>query len=301
MASPRDRTGGVLTRRALHASWLCVAVLAASAATRANDTPPPPAARIVSLNQCLDAILVELVPTQRIAAVSHYARDPLVSAIADRAASLPITYETAEEIVALRPDLVLASRHSAIPTRNALRRVGIHYELFEVAFSIADSIAQIRRIADLVGSPAAGEALVARIERAIEAARLPQGAPRLTAAVYETGGFTAGSNTVTDELMQIVGFDNLAARYGIQTHMPIPLELIVAQPPDLLLVGDIPAAAGMQAVRIVQHRALRKMSSMRRTFPARFMYCSGPTIIQEAAELAAARDSIHALSQTRAE
>lgn len=274
--------------------------LAAIAPARANDPPRPLPARIVSLNQCLDAILVELVPTQRIAAVSHYARDPLVSPIASLAARLPITYESAEEIVALHPDLVLASRHSAVPTRNALRRVGIHYELFDVPFTIADSIAQIRRIAALVGSTAAGEALVAKIEGAIESARLPPGVPRLTAMVYETGGFTAGSGTVTDELMQIVGLDNLAAQYGIETHLPMPLELIVAQPPDLLLVGDIPAAAGTQAARIVQHRALRKLPSTRRAFPARFMYCSGPTIVEEIAALAAARDSIHAISQARA-
>jgi iron complex transport system substrate-binding protein len=275
-------------------------VLAAIAPARAADTPRAVPSRIVSLNQCLDAILVELVPTQRIAAVSHYARDPLVSPIATLAANLPTTYETAEEIVALRPDLVLASRHSGIAARNALRRVGIHYELFEVAFTVEDSIAQIRRIAALVGSTAEGEALVAKIERAIDAARLPRGAQRLTAAVYETGGLTAGSSTVTDELMRIVGFDNLAARYGIETHLPLPLELIVAAPPDVLLVGDIPAAAGTQAARIVQHRALRKLPSARRTFPARFMYCSGPTIVEEVAALAAARDSVYAISQARA-
>ena len=267
---------------------------------RAEDTPHAPASRIVSLNQCLDSILVELVPEQRIAAVSHYARDPLVSPIATLAAKLPITYETAEEIVALRPDLVLASRHSAIATRNALRRVGIHFELFEVPFSIEASIAQIRRIAALVGNVAEGEALVSKIERAIETARLPPGARRLTAAVYETGGLTAGSSTVTNELLQIVGFDNLAARYGIETHLPMPLELIVAAPPDVLLVGDIPAAAGTQASGIVQHRALRKLPSMRCAFPARYMYCSGPTIVEEVAALAAARDSVYTISQARA-
>jgi iron complex transport system substrate-binding protein len=228
--------------------------------------------RIVSLNQCLDAVLVELVPTERIAAISHYSRDPLRSPIAELAQRLPITYESAEEIVALRPDLVLASRHSAIPTRNALRRVGIHYELFDVAFSLDESLAQIRRIAALVGNTAGGEALVGRIEHAIEAARLPPGARRLTAAVYSTGGNTAGANTVTDDLMQIVGLDNLAARYGIRTHQPLQLELLVAAPPDLLLVGEIPDAAGTLAARIVQHRALRKVPSLRWDFPVRFMY-----------------------------
>lgn len=275
-------------------------MLAASACARADDTPRQPPSRIVSLNQCLDAILVELVPTQRIAAVSHYARDPLVSSIAPLAARLPITYETAEEIVALRPDLVLASRHSAVATRNALRRVGIRYELFDVAFSIADSLAQIRRIAALVGNAAAGETLITKIGRALANARLPQGAPRLTAAVYETGGLTAGADTVTDELMQVVGLDNLAARYDIRTHRPMPLELIVAAPPDLLLVGEIPAEAGTQAARIAQHRALRKLPSVRRDFPARFMYCSGPTIVEEVAALATARDAVYAASNRRA-
>jgi len=279
--------------------WLGVALLAVSAFVRADEAPRAPS-RIVSLNQCLDAILVELVPTERIAAVSHYARDPLVSSIAPLAARLPITYETAEEIVALRPDLVLASRHSAIATRDALRRVGIHYELFEVPLSVEESIAQIRRVAALVERPAAGQALIAKIEHAIDSARLPPGAPRLTAVVYETGGFTAGSRTVTNDLMRIVGFDNLAARYGIETHLPMPLELIVAQPPDLLLVGDLPTAVGTQDSRVVQHRALRKLHSLRRVFPARFMYCSGPTIVEELAALAAARDSIYAVAQARA-
>ena len=279
-----------------HLLCLCSALLFASSTPARADEP----ARIVSLNQCLDAILVELVPTDRIAAISHYSRDPLRSPIAELAQRLPITYESAEEIVALRPDLVLASRHSAIPTRNALRNVGIHYELFDVAYSLTESLAQIRRLAALVGTPAAGEALVARIERAIDAARLPAGAPRLTAAVYESGGTTAGADTVTNDLMQIVGLDNIAARYGIKTHEPLQLELLLATPPDLLLVGEVSEAAGMQAARIVQHRALRKVHSKRWDFPARFMYCSGPTIVEEVAALARARDAVYATSRVQA-
>ncbi len=276
---------------------LALTVLASSVHAQ---TPHAPPARIVSLNQCLDAILVELVPTERIAAISHYSRDPLRSPIAELAQTLPITYESAEEIVALRPDLVLASRHSAVPTRNALRRVGVHYELFDVAFSIGQSLAQIRRIAALVGNPQAGEALVSRIESAIEAARLPAGARRLSAVVYEPGGHTAGSMTVTHELMQIVGLDNVAARYGVQMHAPMQLELLVAATPDLLLVGEVLAAGGTGADRIARHRVLRKLSALRWEFPERFMYCSGPTIIEEAAVLSRARDAFHNRARAQA-
>jgi iron complex transport system substrate-binding protein len=165
---------------------------------------------------------------------------------------------------------------------------------------VQESLAQIRRIAALVDNAEAGEVLVSRIERAIDAARLPPGAPRLTAAVYETGGLTAGGNTVTDDLMRTIGLDNLAAHYGIKTHQPMQLELLLAAPPDLLLVGEVPGADGTQAARVVQHRALRKVRSKRWDFPARFMYCSGPTIVEEAAALARARDSVYATARAQA-
>jgi iron complex transport system substrate-binding protein len=76
--------------------------------------------------------------------------------------------------------------------------------------------------------------------------------------------------------------------------------LLVAATPDLLLVGEVPAPGGTQADRIVRHRVLRKVPSLRWEFPARFMYCSGPTIIEEAAALARARDAIHARARIQA-
>ncbi len=114
------------------------------------------------MNLCLDSVLVELVPREHILALSQYSRDPWRSTIADIAATLPYTNETAEEVVALQPDLVLASRHSAIATRNALKRVGVRFELFGVPQSIDESIEQIRRLATLLHREAEGEALIAQ-------------------------------------------------------------------------------------------------------------------------------------------
>jgi iron complex transport system substrate-binding protein len=260
----------------------------------AHASPQPQ--RIVSLNLCLDPILVELVPLEHIMALSHYSRDPQRSIIAALAQKLPVTYETAEEVVALRPDLVLTSRHSAIATRNALRRVGIRFELFEVPDSIAGSIEQVRQVAALLGREREGEVLVAKIERAIEAARLPAGAAPLTAAVYQTGGLSAGAHTVTGELMHLAGLENIAARYGIESYRPLPLEVLISSPPDVLLVGETSAGAPMRAERVVEHRALRALGSRmtRSRFPARLLYCSGLTMIPALDALVAARENAHA-------
>jgi iron complex transport system substrate-binding protein len=279
-----------LKRAALAAMLTCLLVAATA-------TAAPAPRRIVSLNMCMDAVLVELVPHERIAAITHYSRDPWRSTIAAVAQKLPITYQTAEEVVALKPDLVVAAGHSSLATRNALQRVGIRFQRFDVPTSVAGSIEQIRKLAALLQQEERGEQLVARIERAVAAARVPPGAPILTAAVYQPGGLTAGANTVTGELMEIVGLDNLPARFGIEQHRPLRLEQLLLTPPDILLVGATSSGAATRAERIVHHRALRVLEQrmQRDLFEVRLLYCSGPAMIGALDTLVAAR--AHALQK----
>ena len=265
------------------------------------QTPANHPMRIVSLNMCVDAILIELVSHDRIAALSHYARDPQRSTISHIAGHLPITYETAEEVVALRPDLVLTSRHSAIATRNALRRVGIRFELFNVPDTIAGSLEQVRYVARLLGAERKGEEMVARIERALDAARLPAGETSMTAAIYQPGGMSAGANTVVGELMELTGLHNVAARYGVEQYRPLPLEVLVAAPPDVLLIGETSPGAPLKMERLVHHRALRALDSQmtQDVFPARYLYCAGPTMIEAVANLVRAREHAQAAHRSR--
>jgi iron complex transport system substrate-binding protein len=269
---------------------IVLALLSHVIALAASPTSSPQ--RVVSLNLCLDGLLVELAPRERIAAISHYSRDPWRSTIADIAQTLPITYESAEEVVALKPDLVLAGRHSAIATRHALQRVGIRFELFGVPMSVAESHDQIRRLATLLHEEHRGEALVARIDDAIEAARRGNKRATLTAAVYQPGGLTAGASTITNELMGIVGLENIPARYGVRQHQPIAMEDLLQSPPDILLIGDTTRAAATHAERIVNHRALRALEDRmtRMEYPARLLYCAGPTMVHALDALVAARD-----------
>lgn len=280
------------------ASLLSVIALAAGTAHAEVSTHPM---RIVSLNMCVDSILVELVSHDRIAALSHYARDPERSTISEIARHLPITYETAEEVVALRPDLVLTSRHSAIGTRNALKRVGIRFELFDVPGNIADSLEQVRQVARLLGAEREGEIMVARIEAALEAARLPAGEAPLTAAIYQPNGLSAGANTVVGELMELTGLRNIAARYGVKQYRPLPLEVLVSAPPDVLLVGETSPGAPLRSERVVRHRALRALEPQmtQYVYPARLVYCAGPTMIQSVATLVRAREHAQAVRRTR--
>ena len=249
--------------------------------------------RVVSLNPCLDVILVNVADRDQIAALSHFSRDKNTSTIADLAVTFPMSRESAEEVISFSPDLVLTSRHSSLATRNALRRVDIKTELFTEPQAVAESIAQVRTVAALVNRVDRGEALVARIEAALAAAAPAPEAPRLSALIFQSNGFSTGGDTLVNEMLGRTGFTNVANRYGLTGWGNIPLERIIADPPQVLLAGAIVADMPTWADRILRHPALRDMEGRmkRATFPDRLLFCGGPVLIESARALAAARNT----------
>ena len=250
--------------------------------------------RVVSLNPCLDVVLVHVAERDQIAALSHYARDKGSSTIAAIAETFPMTHESAEEVLALGPDLVLTSRHSDLATRNALKRLDIQTELFGEPQNIEQSLAVVRRIAGLVGQEARGEAMVARIEAAIAAAAPPPGSTPIPALIFQRNGFSSGRGTLVDEMMTRAGFINAAERYGLSWWANVPLEHVIANPPAVLLAGAMNADMPTWADRVLRHPALRAMEPQvqRVTFPDKLLFCGGPVLIETAAALAQARKTI---------
>lgn len=254
---------------------------------------PAPAAphRVVSLNPCLDAILLDVADPSQIAALSRYSHQPGQSAVWAQARRYPATSGSAEEVVALRPDLVLISGMGASGLTGVLPRLGIATASFGVPSSVAQSEVQVRRVARLVGHPDRGEALVARIEAALAAAAPPPGTPRLSALVYVSRGFASGPGTLMDELMRRAGFDNAVRRYGFTRSADVPLELVVADPPQVLLAGRLAPGEPTWADRVISHPALAAVAKRmkRETFPQTLLFCAGPVMIPALQALSAAR------------
>jgi iron complex transport system substrate-binding protein len=269
--------------------------LAGAAALGLAGAARAPARRIASLNPCLDAILVRVADPAQVAALSHWSREPISSSVgAAEAARFPFTYETAEEIIALKPDLVLASRHTALATRNALTGLGIPMAFFGTPSSVAESLDQVRRIAELAGHPERGEAEVRRIEAALAAAAPPPGAAPVRALVYERNGFASGPHTLMDELLRRTGFSNAAVEYGYRRSADIPLDLVVTRPPKVLLSGETTPGEPSWGERVMRHPALQALRGRVRiiAFPVHLMNCGGPNIVEAAQRLAAARREV---------
>jgi len=264
MARDRDRTGG---------RWsgpLLAGVLLASGCAPAASGPAVDGPTIVSLNPCLDAILVEVARPDQVLALSHYSRDPGSSSIPRAvAARYAVTGGTAEEVIALDPDLVLASSFLPQPTRTALERAGLRVETFGSPTSLAASTAQVRDVAQLAGGVAEGEALVAAMERA--AAPVPPGDP-VDTLLWQPGEIVAGEATLVAELLRAKGFASHAAAMGLGQADFVALETVLARPPALLLVaGD---SAGQRHPLLEQLRATRV-----EPLAPNLLFCGGPTVI----------------------
>lgn len=180
---------------------------------------------------------------------------------------------TAEEIVALRPDLVLAGFKSARTTVAALRSLG--YRVVEIAFA-TDFIAirsQIRRIARIVGRPKRGEMLIAAMDRRLKFAATDIPDNRPLAAIYQPMGFTSGRGSLEHTLLAAAGFENLAVRLKMGALGHLPLETLVTAKPDLLVnwLGNDPSPSLSRAG--YAHPALAGGSWKVASLPNKFWAC----------------------------
>lgn len=246
--------------------------------------------RIVSLNLCTDQILVDLVPRSRIAAVSHLAADPLVSAVAEKARGIPWTRGEAEVVLSYNPDLVIVGEYTTTATVALLNRLGVQMLTVPLASDIAGLRAVTYLIADAVGARAEADALLADFDRRLRAIPSPP-AERPSAVVYQVNGLSAGPGSLADAVLRAAGFRNLAAELGLGPGGQLALEALVANPPDLVVLsGPVDEYRGAVADNL-RHPALaavmRAHASV--TLPWRLWLCATPHLADAVERLASVR------------
>ncbi|MCP5397257.1 MAG: ABC transporter substrate-binding protein [Sphingomonadaceae bacterium] len=236
---------------------------------------------IVSLNPCSDAILAEVADPAQILAISHYSHDPRATSMdLATARRFAVTGGTVEEVLALRPDVVVASAFIDPAARLGFERLGLKVETLGMVGTVEESEAQIRQLAALAGHPERGEALIARIEAALSANR-GEG-ETIPAVLWQPGGIVPGEGQLVDGLMRNAGFASHSAARGMAQAEYLSLESLLAAPPEVLLV------AGQE--RMQTHPALDAVPQMQRAdYAPSLLYCGGPTIIRAAERLGEVR------------
>ena len=266
-----------LRERALAAA---LALLLGIGAVQAGETGPR-APRAASINLCTDQLLVATADPAQIVGLSPYFRDEVRSWAAGRVPDgVPVLSGGAEDVLVLKPDLVLAGRFTRRATRELLRAKGLRVEEFDVVRSLDDARRQIRRMGDLLGQPGRAEAQVAGIDAAANRARLAAGVRGLTALPLQRRGWVSGGDSLMTSLLAEVGLTNAAAGLGVGAGGQVSLEVIVRARPDLLLVSRDDGRAEDQGRAFLLHPALSRLypPDRRIVLPERLTVCGGPML-----------------------
>ncbi len=274
------------------------------AEAQAQSAPTTRPQRIVSINLCSDQILLDLVPRERIQAVSHLAADPSVSAKHEMARGLPATHGDAETVLGFDPDLVIAGDFSTPATVSLLERVGRRVVKVPLANTLDAVRALVRQVATAVGEPERGETVISAFDKRIADAGAKVGSasgPPPSALTYQINGYASGSGSLMDAALIAAGYRNHARALGLGSGGALPLELLLANPPDLLLLSGSVDEYRTAVADNLRHPALRALRS-RTAFlvlPWRNWLCGTPAIAGAIEELAGARQSVQSLGGSR--
>ncbi len=246
--------------------------------------------RIASINLCTDQLLLMLVTPDRIASISSLSLDPHSSYMATAASSHRINHGKSEELLPLKPDLILASSLAARPAVELMRHLGYKVEVLPLATDLDGIRKNIRQLALLVGEERRGEQLIRQMDKRITAVTSRLAATRPKAIFYQPRGYTSGSNTLQDEAMRLAGWSNVASEIGVSGYSSIGLEeLLMAQPQQIFTSSYAPGTSSM-AQRLLQHPVIHTLTRERPMVEIsyRLWICDGPMIADAIEALASA-------------
>ena len=214
-------------------------------------------ARVVSMNLCTDQLAMLLADGGQLISVSHIALDPLASPMVEEAARYPVNHGQAEEIFAMRPDMVLAGVYSDPYTIGLLRRLGVEVVQFPLERDFDAIRANILKMGEVLGREDAARRMVAQFDADLAAFEAVV-AEQPTALLHYANNYTSGDKSLAHEILRAAGLVNATTEAGITVAGAVPLERLVLLMPDLVISGKAYPGAS-RAEEVLDHPALRRL------------------------------------------
>ncbi len=249
---------------------------------------------VVGTNVCADLLLLNIASPRQILSLSRQSRDSGWPWLTQAAAAYPSNRGSVEELLALKPDIALVyrgwagRRHAELLARQGIRVIAVSYpgdwdDALEAARAVGAEIGRGTEAAAVAASAAARmDALAAT--------------PRGQHVLYlRPNGGTAGQGTYVDDVLRRLGLRNLAAEQGIRGWGRFPLERLVADRPEVFLLGYFDRPLALSGSAFGRHPLFRRLLDGARSIqvPAGAWGCGGLELVQAAEQIAVA---IHRLN-----
>lgn len=208
--------------------------------------------RIVSLTYGTDEILTALVSTDRIASYSKYAGDDGISFLTkDEVSRIGRTVDTEpEHILALAPDLVIASTSTPMQTVEVLTHSGIPVYVSAIPTTVEEMKGKVRGVAKAVHEEEKGETLVSDMESKLAAlaSKLSAVSPdkERVALGMSFRGILGKKGTLFSDVLRLAHVKDGAAVYEVPKGADayLSLEILPKIDPDVILLPTWRVKAG---------------------------------------------------------
>ncbi len=187
--------------------------------------------RIVSLDYCADQYVMQFAPRPHVAALSPDAGKDF-SYLRERAAGVATVRPRVEDVLALRPTLVVRSFGGDAGIDAALADAGVEVVQLGYPQTLADVRDEMVRLGTALGAAAEAKALAAKFDARLAA--LPPINARPTALYMTPGGVTTGGGSLIDEMMARAGLTNFERSAGWNA---LPLERLASDRPDIIVAA----------------------------------------------------------------
>ena len=238
--------------------------------------------RVLRMHQCPAQPVLALLPAERIASVTWLSRDPGGSLMAQEAMRVGVNHGLAEEVLAQKPDLVVAGSFTTPALRGMLKRLG--YPMLEVDnANDFDGIRRItRQVAAAVGEQARGEALIADMDAKLALLAHDRPLP-IRVVAWDRSGFGAGKGTLYDAILTAAGARNLVRAPMVLSYRKPDTEVLLQANPALLAQGTIDPRGPSLSDDVVRHPLVRRYWKNRILPIAQGNYICGTPMVADAA------------------
>lgn len=226
-----------------------------AATVRAGDFRPM---RIVSLDYCADQYVLRLIEPERILALSPDA-DAEFSYLRESARGVPSVRPVAEDVLVLRPDLVIRSYGGGPNAAAFYARAGVPVLEVGNAATMEEIMSVMARVAAGLGEAARGQAVIDETRRRLAA--LPSGGAGPPTLYMTPSGVTTGPGSLVHEMLLAAGLANYQQNPGWR---PLPLERLVHAAPELVAYASFNSGAGhLDPWSAARHPLARKLLGAR--------------------------------------
>ena len=231
--------------------WAC---LACTAPAQADARLPT----VVSTNLCADLLALQLAAPEQLLSVSRKSQDAALSPLAVQAQQFPANDSSAEEIIALRPDIVLASKRWQSRHQSALfEHLGMRLVVVTFPLTWEEIFQSTRTVADALQRTETADVLLTDVQQRLQ--KLQQRERPLQVLYLRPNGGRAGRHTYVDTVLASVGAINHAAVRGHVGWGRFALEDMVLHPPEVFLLGDFARDAAWSRNGYARHPRLQQL------------------------------------------